>query len=130
MFKKISIFIFSVLMPSLTFAAAQINTGYIDDAIKKAGGILRGLVGFLVALAVVWFIWNVIKYTMSEEEDGKEKARKQMYWGIVAIAVCVSVWGLVALLQTIFLGGNGGSAQSFQINNMIPNVPGARTGGN
>jgi hypothetical protein len=39
---------------------------------------------------------------MSSDEAGKEKAKSKMIWGIIAIAVIVSVWGLVGILQGIF----------------------------
>ena len=54
------------------------------------------------------------------EEDGKEKAKSQMINGIVAIAVTVSLWGIVALLQTAFGVNTGNSAPTADINNMIP----------
>ncbi len=86
----------------LVSLAQQVNPNYLSSIIDSAKFLLDKLVVFLIALAVVWFIWNVIKYTMSEEDDGKDKARKQMIYGIIAIAVIISIWGLVALLQNIF----------------------------
>ena len=84
-------------------AGAQVvNPTYLSSLIGSAKGLLDQIVVFLIALAVVWFIWNVIKYAMSSDEDGKDKAKSQMIWGIIAIAVIVSVWGLVAILQNIF----------------------------
>jgi nicotinamide riboside transporter PnuC len=82
--------------------AQTVNPTYLQSLVGSAKVLLDQLVVFLIALAVVWFIWNVIKYAMSNEEDGKEKAKNQMIWGIIAIAVIVSVWGLVAILQNIF----------------------------
>lgn len=88
-------------LPMLALAQ-QANVNYLSSLINSAKFLLDQLVVFLIALAIVWFIWNVIKYAMSSEEDGKEKAKQQMIWGIIAIAVIVSVWGLVAILQNIF----------------------------
>lgn len=88
-------------LPALAFAQ-QVNTNYLSSLIGSAKSLLDQLVVFLIALAVVWFIWNVVKYTMSDDEEGKGKAKTQMIYGIIAIAVIVSVWGLVALLQNIF----------------------------
>jgi len=82
--------------------AQTVNPGYISSLISSAKALLDQLVVFLIALAVVWFIFNVVKYAMSTEDDGKDKAKSQMIWGIIAIAVIVSVWGLVAILQGIF----------------------------
>jgi uncharacterized membrane-anchored protein len=95
------------------------NTSYLTSLIIGGLRVLNGLVILLVSLAVVWFMWNVIKYSMSSEDDGKTKAKEQMIHGIIAIAVIVSVWGIVYLLQSMFLGGANGSAPA-GLNNMIP----------
>lgn len=89
---------------ALPFAAfaQQANPQYLGSLIGSAKGLLDQLVVFLIALAVVWFIWNVIRYTMSDDEEKKGAAKNQMIWGIIAIAVIVSIWGLVAILQNIF----------------------------
>jgi hypothetical protein len=88
-------------LPFLAFAQSA-NTTYLSSLIDGAKALLDQLVIFLIALAVVWFIWNVIRYTMSSDEEKKGAAKSQMIWGIIAIAVIVSVWGLVAILQSIF----------------------------
>ncbi|MEI6190951.1 MAG: hypothetical protein WCP24_01110 [bacterium] len=111
----------SVALPSLVLAAgSNIGSGsYFGTLIKQAGELLQLVLIFLISLSVVWFIWNVIKYSMSGEEDGKEKAKSQMINGIIAIAVTVSVWGIVALLQGAF-GVNTNNGAPDDINNMIP----------
>ncbi|MEI6190952.1 MAG: pilin [bacterium] len=102
---------------ALPFMAFAQNTNYISNLISDAQGLLDQLVVLLIALAVVWFIWNVIKYTMSEDEEGKGKAKSQMIWGVIAIAVIVSIWGLVAILQGIF-GVSTDSADN--VNRLLP----------
>jgi hypothetical protein len=101
-------------MPFLALAQ-NIGTGsYISKLLTGAKQLLDQAVVLLIALAVVWFIWNVVKYSMSSDEDAKGAAKSQMIWGIIAIAVIVSVWGLVAILQGLFgvsttgAGGVGG----------------------
>ena len=103
-------------MPFLAFAQ-QVNTNYLASMIGGAKNLLDQLVVFLIALAVVWFIWNVIKYTMSSDEEAKGKAKSQMIWGIIAIAVIVSVWGLVGLLQNIFGVNTTGAGN---VNGLLP----------
>jgi hypothetical protein len=93
---------------ALPFMAFAQNVNYISKLISDAQYLLDRLVVLLIAFAVVWFIWNVIRFTMAEDEEGKSKAKSQMIWGIVALAVIVSIWGLVAILQSIFIGTNKG----------------------
>ena len=118
----------SLSLPSLVLAASpNIGSGsYIGELMKQGGELLQLVLVFLISLAVVWFIYNVIKYSMSGEEDGKEKAKSQMVNGIIALAVVVSIWGIVALLQTAF-GVDINNGAPTDINNMIP---GGASGGN
>ena len=89
-------------LPLMTLAQATVNATYLQSLIGSAKALLDQLVVFLIALAVVWFILNVIRYTMSSDEEKKGAAKSQMIMGIIAIAVIVSIWGLVAILQGIF----------------------------
>lgn len=115
---KISIGSFWAL-PFMALATNTTNLDYITTFISKANGILDQLVVFFISLAVVWFIWNVVRYTMSSDEDGKSKAKSQMIWGIIAIAVIVSIWGLVGLLQTLF-GVNTNTAGDVNVRELLP----------
>ena len=86
----------------LPFMASAQSVTYLQNLLGGAKALLDQLVVFLVALAVVWFIFNVIRYAMSSDPEKQSQAKTQMIWGIVAIAVIVSIWGLVAILQGIF----------------------------
>jgi hypothetical protein len=97
----------------------QVSVTYLTGLLTGAKTLLDNAVVVLVSLAVCWFIWNVIKYAIADEEEGKEKARSAMVWGIVAIAVIVSIWGLVAILQNIF--GTGAGRDAGQVKTLIPN---------
>ncbi len=114
-----------LVMPVMALAANVPKLdSYLGQLIYQAINLLRSLLVLLISLAVVWFIWNVIKYAMSNEDDGKEKAKSQMINGIIAIAVIVSIWGIVALLQGAFGVQNTG----FQ-GNLDGMIPGGSGGG-
>ncbi len=86
-----------VLVPVLADAAG------ILDTINVVNRVLRAIVPMLITVALIVFIWGLIKYLM---DVGNEEKRKQgiqlMLWGVVAIFVMSSVWGLVRLLQNTF----------------------------
>jgi len=73
------------------------------------------LIPLVFTLALLFFFWGVAKYIWSEGQ-GKEDGRKIMIWGVVALFVMTSVWGLVAFFQTEF--NITGSESPMQ----IPNV--------
>ena len=85
----------SGLTSSSTF---QNFLGYIVCIINSS------VIPLIFALAVVMFIWGVVKFTIinANEEAKREEGRQYMLWGIIALAVMLSVWGLVGILGGTF----------------------------
>ncbi len=117
--KKILTIVGLNLLPIVSLAASGVDTSYIDSVLKAVGKILNGVILLLISLAIVWFIWNVIRYAMSKDLEKKGEAKDQMVWGIIAITVCVSIWGIIALLRSAF-GVDGSSGAPSGLDNMIP----------
>jgi len=76
---------------------------FISSVIAWAGPVLG-------AIAILYFIWEVIQYTIAGDEDKKKAAKSGVIWAIVGIFVIFSIWGLVHILQNTF--GGQGSAQT------------------
>lgn len=103
--KKI-VYILSVVVliaiPLVTFGAEGLE-GLID----KINNVLKAVVPLLIALAVVFFLWGVLKFvTAGGDEEKRAQGRDTMIYGIIAIFVMVSVWGLVKILEDTFKVGN------------------------
>ncbi len=65
--------------------------------------IYNSIIPLLIALAIAMFIWGVIQYVLNDAEEAKKAKGKQfMLWGIIAITVIVSIWGLVHILTSTF----------------------------
>jgi len=93
--------------PFLVFAQNTTTVGSIMGIFKD---ILDKLVPLLITAALVFFIFGVVKYIMAQDdEEGRTKARSIMINGIIALFVIVSVWGLVAVLNSTFSVGPGGA---------------------
>lgn len=71
--------------------------------------IIQIIIPLVFALALLLFFWGVAKYIWSEGQ-GKEDGRKIMIWGVVALFVMTSVWGIVRFIQQDFLGGSNTSS--------------------
>lgn len=98
----------------LVALAQSTNPGQgIAGLFNLAGWVLNKAVPLIISIAVVWFIYNVFMYTIAGDEEKKKAAKTGMIWGIVGIFVMVSIWGLVAILQSTFgtsgVTGNIGS---------------------
>jgi len=120
-FKKL-IFILVSLAPLSLFAfhSAGGGGGGLRELILEIGSLIRLLIPIVVALALLYFFWGLAKFVLaSGNEVDKQKGKDIMLWGIVAIFVMVSVWGIILLLQET-LGIYGGSAPL--IDNLIPKL--------
>ena len=65
--------------------------------------LVKAIIPFLVTLATVSFIWGVIQYFLSpNNEEKRKKGKGFVIWGLVGLFVIISVWGLVGLLSDTF----------------------------
>jgi hypothetical protein len=63
----------------------------------------KSVIPLIFALALASFVFGVVQFVInSSDEAKKEKGRQFMIWGIIALSVMVSVWGLVAVLGNTF----------------------------
>ena len=76
------------------------------------------LIPIVFALAVLYFFWGLAQYILNAgNEVAQTDGRSKMIWGIVALFVMASIWGLVRFLGTS-LGINQDSAPV--VNPLIP----------
>lgn len=100
------------ILPTLAAAQGSQAGQNLLGIINLANNIINRLIPFVIALTVLVFLWGVFKFVLSTDADSRSEARGYMIWGIIALFVMVSVWGLVNILV------NG-----LQLNNQAPNPP-------
>jgi len=65
--------------------------------------ITKSFIPLVFSLAVLLFVWGVVQYVVSgASEEQKEKGKQYMLWGIIALTVMVSVWGIAKIIGTTF----------------------------
>lgn len=116
-------FSFAQLTPSPSSINTIMRTANVQQGtyLSRTGGILASALGILdeiiipivFALALVYFFYGVAKYIKSED---KAKGREIMTWGVVAIAVMSSIWGIVYWLQGELQVGRYDTANMPRIN--------------
>lgn len=78
------------------------NYGWLTTVIDEVRYAVGITVPALLGVAVLFFVWGLIGYLWnSDKDDAREEGRRHMTWGIVALFVIVTVWGLVALLNEL-----------------------------
>ncbi len=78
----------------------QITT--IQGIMCKVAEILGAILPILVGLGIVYFVWGVITYMIASDEEAKTAGRDKIIFGVIGLAVIISVWGLVAILRNTF----------------------------
>ena len=108
-----------VILVALTFAPAVAfaqSLSNLETLLKSVGRLIDIALPIIVAIGLLAFFWGLVKFIFAGEEAKKE-GQHHMIWGLVALFVMISVWGLVR-----FIGNALGVGQGDTIT--IPKVPG------
>ena len=107
-----------LLVPALVFAQQQgaPQGNQVTNIITQFTGAARITVTLLFVLAMLVFVWGAVKLiTAAGDPEAIKKARGFMWWGVIAMAVLASVFGLVTFLQSYFGVTGGGGFQNVPI---------------
>ena len=100
----LSIFCFPVLAQAQPTTGG--NFGGLNDVALQLLNLIRTLIVVVFALGLLFFLWGLARFIASAgNPQAKQAAKDIMVWGVIALAVMASVWGLVRLLQSTFLSG-------------------------
>ena len=96
-FSKLSVATVMALAPML--ALAETVGGWVNTVNTLIGAVTP----IVVALALIYFFWSLAMFiTESDDKDKRKKAISGMIFGIIALFVMVSIWGIVGVLQGTF----------------------------
>ena len=90
-----SLVLLLIALPLVTFAQG------IDDYITTLATFLNNIVvPVLFSIAFLMFLINITRYFILEgaSEEGREKAKRNALWGILAFVLLISLWTLTTLL--------------------------------
>lgn len=106
--------IIGAVMFSPAIAFAQL--GNVTNLIQSVRNIIDILIPLVAALALLYFFWGLAQFILnSADPEAQTAGKNRMIWGIVALFVIVSVWGLVRWL---------GDAVGINPSNADQNIPG------
>ena len=92
--------------------AAFAQTSTLSDAAGTIQSLITKVAGIVVALVFIYFLWGLMQYLLGDEKV-KEAARSKMITSVLIMFVLFSIWGIISLLQSTFLGDDGaGTAPS------------------
>ncbi len=62
------------------------------------------LIPFALAIAFLFFLWNVLRFFIieSNSQEGRTKAKRYITWSIIAFVIILSIWAIVSMLVRDF----------------------------
>lgn len=104
--------IYAVMAFAPVMALAQ-NLGNLNSLVTSISSLLNRVIPLLFAIAIIILFWGIIKFVRSAGDPKLAAEGKSiMIYGVIALAVMVSIYGLIN-----WLGDAAG------LNNTTPNLP-------
>ncbi len=103
-FFKASLTLALLVAPFSAFADAATFT----DVFNNLGKVILTATPVVVALALLAFFWGLVQYLFqSGDPEKRKKGLGLIVWGIIALFVIFSVFGIINVLQVTVGVGNG-----------------------
>jgi len=81
------------------YLAATNFAGVVNKLIEQ----FQPVTLFLVGLALVYFLYGVSQVILNSGDEAKlTEGKKTMLWGILALFIMVSIWGLAGIAADTF----------------------------
>jgi len=90
------------------------NQTFQEVVVGVVGGLSDYFITFIAALSVLIFFWGVAKFVWkADSQEERKKGKYLMLWGLIAIFVMFSIWGILEILGETFFGRGGGIPQFY-----------------
>ena len=65
-------------------------------------------ISVLISFAVVFIVYAIVKYAVmgADDEEKRKTAKTQIIWGVIGLAIILSLWGLVRFVTRTFDTGS------------------------
>ncbi len=102
MYVRLATIALLALSPAVALAATPKTFSALVDLLIY---LINGAIGVLVLAAVVIYLYGASTSILSLNTEHKEKMKAFYLWGILALFIMVSIWGILSLLRaTLFPG--------------------------
>ncbi len=115
------------IIPAITLASPLISfaatTKKLSDLIGSIAGYLNQALLLLMGVAVLMFVFYIVKYFIMPNEggDGRTEAGKYLMWSLIGFFVILSMWGLVNIVTATFNLGPNTPGSWANLKNIFPN---------
>lgn len=83
---------------------SSLKSSNVNEVVSLVTCTITGfIVPAIVTLAIVLFMWGVIQTILNPtDEEARKKAKEFIMWGIIALVVITSIWGIVKIFTSTF----------------------------
>lgn len=107
---------FALLLSFLPLAVNAAEFAGLKGLIAAVGGIVKDLILLAAGIGLLGFFYGLAIFIFKSGDPKKrEESRGMMIWGMIALFVMVSVWGIISFFQAQ-LGIYGGGSVEFTPN--------------
>ncbi len=90
----------ATFLPAIAFAQPITDVNSLTYKLTNIG---NTFIQILIAFAVIWIIYNVVRYIIkADSPDDRKAIGSAILWSIVGLFVILSIWGLVRILTNTF----------------------------
>ena len=94
-----------VVYAAMSFApvlALAQSVGNLPQFVTNVKNLVNLIIPVFFGVAVIYFFWGLVQYLRAGgDPKAQEQGKSHMLWGIIALAVMVSVYGLINWLVTL-----------------------------
>jgi len=84
----------AVFAPQVSFAAFDA----IKNLLKDFKSLLDLVIPIVFALALIFFFWGLAQFIRSVSDKTIQEGKNKMIWGIIALFVMISIWGIIGYI--------------------------------
>jgi hypothetical protein len=99
-----ALIILVLAIPGLALAAPRT----FEDLADLVTNLINGGIGVVLILGIVIYFYGIVTGLPKASTGEASNLRKHITWGLIALFVMFSVWGLLALLRNTLFGSGGG----------------------
>jgi len=87
----------ALFIPTISSAAL----GGIKSLLEALKELINLTFPVMIGLAIVFFFWGVGQFILNDAGNDKtrEDGKKKMLWGVIALFVMVSIWGILSWIS-------------------------------
>ncbi len=88
------------------------NFTYVSAAGTGILGAIQIGIQIVMALAFLYFLYSVYEFITAKSDDKKKEAKGKLVYGLVALFVMASAWGIVKIIQNVTGATDNGPVQA------------------